>query len=68
MKQKVLSYKQLPAKLPIGATILVYLLLDKFKPNDLIIGMVCTFMIIWWIGTIYVKLAKEESTEIKELK
>jgi hypothetical protein len=66
--QKVVSYKQLPSKLPFGFTAIVYLLVDKFQPSDLIRGIIIGFIVLLWLAALYQKFVVEESTEIKELK
>ena len=61
---KVISFKQLPTRLPFQFTAVIYLLMDRFSAGALAWGIVGTLMAIIWIGCIY-NIHKEERVEIK---
>lgn len=48
-KSKVISYKNLPARLPWLSTAVAYLFLDKFNAVGWVWGMVITLFSILWI-------------------
>jgi len=63
--KKVISIKNLPTRLPIQLTVLVYLLLDKFQPNDVTWGIVGTVVVLVWIGSVAL-MFQEKSVDIFE--
>lgn len=47
--KKVISYKNLPTKLPLGFTALVWMILDKTNAPELIQGIVWTIVGVFWL-------------------
>lgn len=66
-KQKVLSKKQMPIKLPVVGTGFWLLVMDKYNAPGWLWGVVITILSIVWIALI-VGVTREQSTEIEELK
>jgi hypothetical protein len=64
---KVVAYKQLPARLPILATLVWYLFLDHLHVPGWAWGIAGTVFAFVWIGSI-ASLWLQEPTEIVELK
>jgi len=64
---KVIAYKQLPARLPIIATLVWYLILDHLQVPSWIWGVAGTVFALVWIESI-ASLWLQEPTEIVELK
>ena len=64
---KVVSFKNLPARLPFTQTVLAYLLLDKFHAPGWVIGTVWTLVGIIWIATIY-GIIHQDQVELNELR
>lgn len=60
---KVVSRKNLPAKLPIYSTAVAYLLLDKFHAADWVWGVIGTLYTLIWIICI-VAIVKQEQVEL----
>lgn len=66
MKQKVISRKNLPTKIPLVTILLAYLFLDKFNAPQWLWGVVITVLSICVIVCI-VAMCNEESIDIKNL-
>lgn len=49
MSTKVISVKNLPARLPITSTAVFYLLMDKFNASPAAWGVGITLVVILWI-------------------
>ncbi len=60
---KVISFNQLPTRLPVGWSCLIYLMMDKFQAGALAWGIVGTLMAIVWIVSITV-ICKEERVKL----
>lgn len=67
MKPKnVLSRNSLPAQLPIMATAVAYLLLDKFQPPEWVWGAVGLFFVLVWIAAIRAILQERQVDLLNE--
>lgn len=62
-KTKVISRAELPGRLPIYQTILIWLLLDRMQASQWIWGVMGTLFGLLWIGSI-VALIKEEQVSV----
>jgi len=62
--RKVIDGKQLPAKLPITFTAMMWLLLDHLQPFGWVQGMIWTLVAIVWILSIFA-VWTQDSIEIK---
>ena len=62
-KVKVISYKNLPAKLPLLSSAVSYLFLDKFNAPGWVWGVVITLFSILWISCV-IKLSNEDVIDI----
>lgn len=51
--KKEISIKNLPTRLPVGLTALMWLMLDRFGASDLAFGIVGTLIVLAWICAIY---------------
>lgn len=60
---KVISWGNMPTKLPTVSSLLAYLYLDRFKPAQWVWAVVITLVAGWWLMSLYC-LAIEESIEI----
>jgi len=60
---KVVSHKNLPTRLPLGLTALVWLILDRLDVTDWVWGGIGALILILWIGAIYRK-CREKQTDI----
>lgn len=69
MKRKVIAFKYLPSRLPITFSILVWLLLDRFKPTDLWTGATYCFLVVLWIICIFGVFSQEAAApaDIREV-
>lgn len=65
-KQKVVSNKCLPTRLPILGTVVLWLFLDRLKVPGIAIGVCWTLMGSEWIAAIY-GICKETHTDLREL-
>ena len=61
---KVIAFKQLPSRLPIQSSIVIYLLMDRLNAGALAWGIVGTLLVIVWLAAIY-QVYNQEQTEIK---
>lgn len=64
--KKVIAGKNLPMRLPIGLSILLWLLLDRLGAPSWAWGCVGTMLAIIWAVSIYAVFT-QESVELKEL-
>lgn len=64
--KKVIAAKNLPMRLPISLSILLWLLLDRLAAASWAWGCVGTLLAIIWIVAIY-EVFTQESVELKEL-
>lgn len=62
-RKKALSIDNLPTRLPITTTAVVYLLLDKFQAEPTVWGIVGTIFVMMWIGA-FMLIWKEDEVEI----
>jgi hypothetical protein len=60
---KVISGKNLPARLPIWPTITMYLLLDKAHPPQWALGAIALLWVIFWIIAI-IAVTHQEPVDI----
>jgi len=60
---KEISAKNLPTKLPVGITVLIWLMLDKMNASDLTYGIAYTLVVMAWIGAIY-KMYNRETVDL----
>lgn len=58
-KRKVISYKNLPAKIPVVSPVVAYLLLDKLNASGWIYGVAGTFFVLLFIACISSKITQE---------
>lgn len=61
--RKVISYKNLPSKIPLLSSAVAYLLLEKFNAAGWVWGVFITLFSLIWIVMIY-GLATEETTDV----
>lgn len=50
---KVVCPKYLPPRLPLGWTIIVWLLMDRLQASGICQGVVYTLLSLWWVATIW---------------
>jgi hypothetical protein len=62
-KRKVISRKNLPTRLPIWPTAIIWLLMDYYNASDITHGVVWTIWAILWIVVI-VNFWTEEEKEV----
>lgn len=62
--QKVLSYKNLPTKLPVQLTIIWWLLLDRLNAPEWGWAVSGTLLALFWITSVYIKFHREEPVEL----
>jgi hypothetical protein len=62
---KVISSKNLPARLPLWTTILMWLVLERLNAPGWVWGVVGTIFVVLWIGAITLMI-KQESVDIFE--
>ena len=62
-KQKVISFKNLPYKMPWTTTAVIWLLADKFQATDFVWGIIWVFIVLLWSAWIY-GMFTTESVEI----
>lgn len=65
-KRKVMMWKQLPSRLPIQDSCVLWLMLDRFQAVGWVKGAAWTSMAIVWAAVIY-GFCQEEPTLLKEL-
>lgn len=65
--RKVLHAGQMPAKLPITWTAVVWLLMDRLKPPAFVWGVVGTWVVIIWLIAI-IAVWTQDDTKIEALK
>ncbi len=63
MTKRVIKNANLPARLPVGSTIAVGLLLDRLHAHEWVWGAVGLLFAIMWIGSIY-QMATEVQTDV----
>lgn len=63
MSKKVISRKQLPVKLPLGATIAIVALLKAYNASEVVWAVAITLLVIIWISSI-VSLFQDDEKEI----
>lgn len=61
--KKVVSRSELPTRLPVLLSLVVWLLLDRFDPEGWIHGAAWCFVAVLWIGCI-VEFIKEKEIKI----
>lgn len=66
MKRKVLAYRNLPTRLPAGATALAYVLLDRFQSPTWVWAVIGTVISIGWIVGIVDVFTQQIQTDIFE--
>lgn len=66
-KIKVISRKNLPMPLPVGPTIVVWLLLDRLKSPSWVWGAVGTVVAFLWLIAFIHICGLEEKVELSEL-
>lgn len=64
---KVVPFSQLPMRLPIWPTAVLYLLLDRFNPPGWVWGAAGAIMALLWV-ICSIAIYKQEETPLKELK
>jgi hypothetical protein len=60
---KVISYKNIPSRLPLSSTVLYWLVLDYYKASPIFWGVFFTVATVLWLAAI-VGLFTEERTDI----
>ena len=60
---KVISPKNLPTKIPVSFTAILFLIMDKYNAAGWVWGLVGGVMALLWIGCI-ITISKEERMEI----
>jgi hypothetical protein len=65
-KRKVISHKNLPAKLPTVLTFMVYILLDKFNAPQWLWGGLGAVMLVLWVATIAARQYEEDTDIFKQ--
>lgn len=60
---KVISRKNLPTRLPVLFTLVVWLLLDRFDPAGWVHGAVWAVVVLLWVACIF-QLAKEREVDV----
>lgn len=63
-KQRVISRKSLPAKLPIWTTVLMFLLLDRFNAPGWVWGGMGVIFAIAWIVSVYQTFWLEKDVDL----
>lgn len=63
MKFKVIAGNNLPMRLPLWPSCIIYLLLDRFQPPSWVWGATITLMALVWIICIYA-IWNQESVDI----
>lgn len=63
----VISYKNLPAKMPVTQSIVFCLLLDRLQVPGFVWGIAISMIVIWWIIAIYV-FFYQKTVDIFEIK
>jgi len=63
---KVISYKQLPAKIPTVPTAVAWLLLDRLQAAGWVWGVVGTMFALIWIGSVTAFFMQETVDVIKD--
>lgn len=58
-KNKVIPYKNIPARLPIHGTITIVLFCDRFNIHGWVIGIIGTLLSIVWVSSIYMLSSQE---------
>jgi hypothetical protein len=66
MKNKTIKNSNLPAKLPVGSSILYYIALDYYKAPEWLWTVAIIIFSLFWIGGV-VKYFTHESWDITEL-
>lgn len=65
---KKIALKNLPARLPLSLTLMVYLLYDKFKFDRIWLGAIIIFLLFMWIGGIAVLIKSKYIDIFKDQK
>lgn len=65
MSTKVISAKNLPARLPINSTVVFYLLMDNLNASPVAWGVGITLVVILWIAAITAICTQEHVDVIK---
>ena len=68
MKMKTMKWihsNNMPVKLPVSTTAVLWLLIDRLQPVQWLIGVLWTCMAILWIGSIICIVRSERLDEIK---
>ncbi len=63
MKHKVISWKNLPTRLPVWPSIIIWLLMDRVHPPEWLVGVGYTIMVLIWIMAI-VSMVTETKVDI----
>lgn len=63
---KVVKYKNLPARLPVWPTIVLWLLLDRLRAPGWVWGVCGTITALGWLGSLAQLLYQKETDIFKE--
>ena len=61
--KKVIKRDNLPTRLPVLFTLVVWLLLDRFDPDGWVHGAVWAVVVLLWVGSV-VALVREQDVDI----
>lgn len=64
---RVIAHKNLPYRLPIWPTAIIYLLADKVQPDNFWWGVITVFLVSWWAVAIYVLWVQKPVDLIKAI-
>lgn len=62
---RVISYKNMPVRLPVGGTCVLYLMLDRFQAPGWVWGVLGTLLAILW-GIVVHRLFAQKQIELFE--
>ncbi len=62
-EKKVIDPSNLPTKLPLQLTLVVYLCLHHFEANEYVYGGVTMFLIVFWVGAIQ-RMIKQKKIDV----
>lgn len=65
-KQKVISFKNLPYRMPIYQTVSLWLLADRFQVPEMMWGFVWAFIFLLWTAWVYGITHTEEVDILEE--
>lgn len=52
MKEPKIHYKNIPPHFPTLPTMIIYLLVDKYKVPEFWLGVIWLILSLWWVGSI----------------